>query len=409
MKRFLSFILGIYIILTFIGCNNDHDSSAVTTLKDGYYLDSAVSGIKYKCGEHEGITDKEGRFKFQDNDSCILSISDILLKEITADSLTDGIKVVEDNATIAAFLQTLDKDGNVENGIEITEDIVNTLKTAKVKTIPQNEAELATIYNRLKNDVDDYKGSLVTTDEASKHMEATLTSVTKNMMEGKTFYAVHIDNNGQHFIVKVSFDKDMTQMHTEGILNTDVSLETSIDVVGNKINQPLLNSYTIVEQKRNYIFGLHYTENLTLIGDTYIFQTQQEAEKFYSDKFPDNTPIIYSGQLPDLSEYTAFKVVKNVSYDKYLHDPMDKSMKKRVLAPAGTSCPDLGLKYIWAESKEPHNGVFYSIYYDGTKAKEYYAQKYCLQRDWAISDHKGDVTYVEYGWSDGNIPPLYSK
>ena len=154
-----------------IGCGGGSDTP--NTIGTANYLDSEVRGVTYKCGSQEGITDSNGTFKFEKGRECYFSIGDIALKKILSKDLVDGKKFIEDNATIASFLQTLDVDGNATNGIQIDDEIIETLKAEGIDDLPKNETQLTDVWSTLKQKNTKYKGKLVDKLSAMSHVEDT--------------------------------------------------------------------------------------------------------------------------------------------------------------------------------------------------------------------------------------------
>ena len=133
MKRKITLFCLSLLSAALIGCgssdNNDTTSSnSSTTLDTGYYIDSPVEGITYICGDQKGITNKEGEFKFTENSDCVFKIGNIAIKEMPGSILKNNSVIIEDNLTIARFLQSLDSDNNLSNGINIDNKIQKALK-----------------------------------------------------------------------------------------------------------------------------------------------------------------------------------------------------------------------------------------------------------------------------------------
>ncbi len=172
MKKYIkTSILSLSASTILIGCGGSNGSTN-TNIGTAYYLDSAVEGVSYKCGIKEGTTDKDGAFKFEKGEDCHFYLGDMVLKEIKAQELSDGKKIIENNATIASFLQTLDIDGDANNGIQIKKEIKNTLKLNGIKELPKNESQLTTIWTTLKQQKE-YKGRIIDKESAMAHVEET--------------------------------------------------------------------------------------------------------------------------------------------------------------------------------------------------------------------------------------------
>lgn len=94
----------------------------------GVFLDSAVEGISYSSGALSGITDADGRFEYEVDNTIIFSIGSITIgaalgaDTITPIELVDGAadETNDEVVNILRFLQTLDNDANPDNGIQIT-------------------------------------------------------------------------------------------------------------------------------------------------------------------------------------------------------------------------------------------------------------------------------------------------
>lgn len=104
------------------------------TLEKGTLMDAGtVKGLEYKSGYRRGITDKDGAFYYVSGDDVAFYIGNTLIGKIApAQGLMSSLNLIEEgepyatntNAqNISRFLQSLDADNDVENGIEITEEI----------------------------------------------------------------------------------------------------------------------------------------------------------------------------------------------------------------------------------------------------------------------------------------------
>lgn len=119
------------IALALAGCGGDSDSSGPATHR-GTFIDSAVSGLDY-AGPHTsaGVTDASGQFSYRAGESITFSIGDLVLgtaegaEQMTPLTITEGATSVTDRrvSNKLILLQTLDDDGDLNNGIQITEAI----------------------------------------------------------------------------------------------------------------------------------------------------------------------------------------------------------------------------------------------------------------------------------------------
>ena len=125
------------------GSGSNNDDSVLT----GQFVDSAVSGIRYETDTRSGITDSEGRFTYLAGERVRFYIGELMLGEaqsaatVSVFDLVEGINPVVGGAlekaiwnwrrgpgfstviNIAILLQTLDDDGNPDNGIAISSEV----------------------------------------------------------------------------------------------------------------------------------------------------------------------------------------------------------------------------------------------------------------------------------------------
>jgi hypothetical protein len=158
---------------------SDTNVSSITDtdmlLNVGHYIDSAVEGVTYNCGDQSGVTDENGTFRFGDGVTCTFTIGNIVLEEVDTDTIdNDDMIVLEDDIDDARFLQTLDNDGNPDNGIEISSDVSDLIAQSGIDTIPTDEEEIKLLFEALKANLDEYNGVLVSVEEAQKHIDETI-------------------------------------------------------------------------------------------------------------------------------------------------------------------------------------------------------------------------------------------
>jgi hypothetical protein len=95
MKKTSLMVSGVAIaLLGLSGCGGGSGSSATqqtTTTGTGYYVDSAVIGVDYVCGDQKGKTGAGGEFTFEKGQNCSFTLAGIPLKTVPADNLVDGV------------------------------------------------------------------------------------------------------------------------------------------------------------------------------------------------------------------------------------------------------------------------------------------------------------------------------
>jgi para-nitrobenzyl esterase len=112
-----------------IGCSGLGSSvSSTPGVLTGVFIDGPVAGITYKTPTVGGMTDATGTFKYKEGEEVTFSIGRVVLGSaagkpvLTPLDIVAGAKDTSDQrvVNISVLLQTLDQDGNPENGITIS-------------------------------------------------------------------------------------------------------------------------------------------------------------------------------------------------------------------------------------------------------------------------------------------------
>lgn len=122
------------------GNNGGNGGNATKPALTATFIDSAVAGLNYTCGNYTALTNEQGQFLFNDGDTCAFKLGSIPLGETQVkkgQTLVTPYTIAEkgdkDRAIrIAALLQTMDANNNPEDGITLKEEDVvklgNTLR-----------------------------------------------------------------------------------------------------------------------------------------------------------------------------------------------------------------------------------------------------------------------------------------
>lgn len=103
--------------------------SDAQALIQGVFADGTVSGLKYTSQVASGTTDADGRFSYVGTETITFSVGELVLGSTTAkakltavDLFPQATSIVDQRATNAlVLLQTLDQDGDLNNGTQISE------------------------------------------------------------------------------------------------------------------------------------------------------------------------------------------------------------------------------------------------------------------------------------------------
>ncbi|MBF0160890.1 MAG: putative Ig domain-containing protein, partial [Magnetococcales bacterium] len=175
-------------------------------LSHGVFLDSAVAGVHYRTATQEGITGQGGVFTFKAGETVTFSIGDIALGQAQMGSGASRSAIVTPTllaATVAGsgqgasdrqrnvvsnmvrLLQTLDNDGDPDNGITITEAAQQKAVGAAVQGIDMTadtalfsaNSQVASFVQEATQESPAPRTTLVDEQEALAHYEQTLQRV----------------------------------------------------------------------------------------------------------------------------------------------------------------------------------------------------------------------------------------
>lgn len=161
------------------GSSNDDTTTPVETAT-GYYVDSAVSGVSYTCGSQSGLTQDNGAFTFDVGQGCTFSLGGMMLRTVASGDLSDGVEIQERTLDVARLLQSLDNDGNPENGIEISSEVVAALAANNITTVPTSDTEMAQVIATIQSQVTTYAGEAKSTEQTMLHLEQLIVDVSSD-------------------------------------------------------------------------------------------------------------------------------------------------------------------------------------------------------------------------------------
>jgi hypothetical protein len=148
----------------------------------GVFLDSAVEGMSYATTTSSGVTNSLGEFSYQTNEEVTFSIGDIVMPAVAANSILTPLDVMDtDNinhpsvVNVLRLLQSLDEDGNADNGIKIPE---TALELAKGLTVDFASSDFESQVADLIQMSGGVNQQLISTEDAIYHFQITLAALT---------------------------------------------------------------------------------------------------------------------------------------------------------------------------------------------------------------------------------------
>jgi len=157
-------VLPVLLCIVISGCGAE-DGNSSSSLKSGQFIDSPVEGLQFHTETQSGITDRKGTFHYRQGEWVSFRLGDVVLGQaqgketITPIDLVPGAQDETDpTATnICRLLQSLDEDGDVDNGITISSEVREEVggrpidvsqSTEEFESDPDVAALLATLNSR---------------------------------------------------------------------------------------------------------------------------------------------------------------------------------------------------------------------------------------------------------------------
>jgi hypothetical protein len=201
---YIKSLLSVFVLSLFFSACGGGDASSIPPndpeTKVGYLIDSAVEGVEYTTSSGKSATtDSSGKFEYLTTDTNIsfsiggLKLPSFNLSNIKSDNKilpADLVGVDRNNTTnttvvkILQLFQSLDSDGNPNNGITITQNIKNSIATSK-NIIDINDTELETlVQNTGKTFMD--KSQAITHYKTTLQNDFNISFVEDNTSQGET-------------------------------------------------------------------------------------------------------------------------------------------------------------------------------------------------------------------------------
>ena len=174
--------LALTITLSLSACGGGGSSSSVKILK-GVFKDSNVAGLSYVSGKQKGVTEKNGGFKYEENNTVAFSIGKVPLGSGAGKAIMTPLDLVVDGKLNSAevinkarFLMMLDKDNNVSNGIEISSQVLTKAKSWAPINFASTSFPTQTVFKYLVDAsvADSISHAIPSAETATKHLRTTL-------------------------------------------------------------------------------------------------------------------------------------------------------------------------------------------------------------------------------------------
>ena len=185
-KYWLDLGLGVITVGFAIACGGGGGSSGSGTqanlekVSTGTFIDSSVEGITYTSGNLSGVTDASGTFYYVPGEMVSFSIGGLSLGEVPGSDMVTpadllGLDSTDTDAALInmlRLLQTIDSDGDPDNGITIPSDLSSSLDLVSINFNQSTEDFTfdANVLDWLSN----HPQQLITADIALDHFQGSL-------------------------------------------------------------------------------------------------------------------------------------------------------------------------------------------------------------------------------------------
>lgn len=192
--------------------DSESDNSSDTTVLTGIFLDSAVEGASYSTATQSGTTNAQGQFNYIAGEQVTFSIGDTQLPVVNAAPQVSPVEMAASSSdpsatttNIARLLQSLDTDGNPDNGITISPTAAANAASINFNVSEDQFSNDTDVINLVAN-----SGSITTTlvsaDAANAHLNDTLgisNTVADNVALANFagFYDSTMNSDFQHYLL----------------------------------------------------------------------------------------------------------------------------------------------------------------------------------------------------------------
>jgi len=177
-----------------VSCSSSSTNSdpAADTVLTGVFLDSAVEGVSYRTDTESGITNAAGEYNYIDGESVTFSIGTLDFPTVVAGPVVTPVEMSSSenifsniSVNVARLLQSLDEDGDLNNGIQISEQAASSAVPIDFNVEPDVFSENTDVVNLVANS-GSVNTQLVPASDALDHLEQTIVDSGLGRITGDT-------------------------------------------------------------------------------------------------------------------------------------------------------------------------------------------------------------------------------
>ena len=324
------------------------------TVKSGVFLDAAVAGLSFSSGVLFGVTDINGTFEYIEGELVTFSVGGMTLGSVSGAAVITPVDLVPGAidethpmvVNILRFLQSIDEDANLANGIQISEAALAVMNGRTID-FDQSESDFEqdTLVTELISDMTGVTvggiRALVSIEDALSHFRQTLATLnvegniegneSGNISEAAFFERIKAINNG---IWRSSVKSDITtEFNEEPIYNrsrTKLAVHSLQSIVAQDDNSVTVDYCDLdgsvvesaLEEDLDALFDEQFDASICASTDTqyFAFSDSHFGVDFYCDgtvlaavelkkvsdevRFSQGSLAFSSGQYDNLAETT---------------------------------------------------------------------------------------------------------
>jgi hypothetical protein len=195
MKKF-KILLSVSALSILMACGSGSDDTNPS--RTGVFLDSPVINIGYRTETLEGVTNSQGEYEYLAGETVTFFIGDLEFPTVAAKGTVTPLDLAETEevndpvvVNMIRLLQTLDQDGNPDNGITITDDAKGAATQVDFDLSEADFAASVAVTELIVNAGQDLQPTeLVSKEDALEHFNQQLDSAnsfTEEFFNGRTF------------------------------------------------------------------------------------------------------------------------------------------------------------------------------------------------------------------------------
>ncbi len=329
------------------GGGSSGSSSSSASVEEGLFLDAAVAGLGYESGDLSGTTGDDGSFEYESGETVRFFLGDIEIGSTTGNGTVTPLDLVSDAAdesdphvvNILRFLQTLDDDGDLSNGIQITQ-VMRDLAAGRSINFDQttdafaSDADMLSTVNELTSASNVGARDLVEMVDALAHFQETLASLE---VDG------NLDPNDGELLTEAQFI-DAFAAQVDGVFRLKMigDFSASLDFTGVAVNSSVQfdNLYLQAYERAGDSFfvdacSLTEPEDMAIDPEEYEPDTEEFCEsselKYYQNasnvlsmEVECDGSVAWRGTWTKISDLPTF-TQGNLSFSSSMYPPLDST------------------------------------------------------------------------------------